>query len=220
MSRLSTGKATSTDWPSSVRPRWTPHEPSHRAGSAVSRCLTPRAGARRSGSTSICPSRRSGGSLRRWAHCLFLGTSSGLGRLFRYERCDCGRAARVDVCNQSREQGRLQSTSSSSTSGQHMADADGQHTADLTCNDGPLDTVAEPTPTDEIAPVVAPPAQPGHAAGRLEGSLLETEEERLRAEVTRLRAEAAASRGLLEERQQQAIPRANAGRCGRGTRGI
>jgi len=129
-----------------------------------------------------------------------------------------------------------------------MAVADGQHTADFTCNDRPLDTVAEPTPTDEIAPVVAPPARPasprsaaefstrpgrdeqtttegdgelaGHAARRLEGSLIETEEERLRAEVTRLRAEAAASRGLLEERQQQANPRANAGGCGRGTRGV
>jgi len=129
-----------------------------------------------------------------------------------------------------------------------MADADGQHMADFTCNDGPLDTVSETTPTDEIAPVVAPPARPapprssaelttrpgrdertttegdgelaGHAARRLEGTLLGTEEERLRAEVTRLRAEAAASRGLLKERQQQANPRANAGGCGRGTRGV
>jgi len=49
---------------------------------------------------------------------------------------------------------------------------------------------------------------------------VETEEKRLRAEVTRLRAEAAASRGFLEERQQQANPRANAGSCGRGTRGL
>jgi len=160
VSRPSTGKATSTDWPSNVRPRWRPQEPSHRAGSAFSRCLTPRAGARSSGSTSICPSRRSGGSLRVWADCLSLGTKSGLGRLSCDGRCDFGRAARVDVCNHSREQGRLQSTSFSSTSGQHTADADGQHTADFTCNDGPLDTGAEPTPTDEIAPVAAPPARP------------------------------------------------------------
>jgi len=38
--------------------------------------------------------------------------------------------------------------------------------------------------------------------------------------VTRLHAEAAASRGFLEEGQQQANPRANAGGCGRGTRGV
>jgi len=129
-----------------------------------------------------------------------------------------------------------------------MADEDGQHMADFTCNDGPLDTVAETTPTHAIAPVVAPPARPasprsaaelttrpgrderkttegdgelaGHAALRLEGTLLGTEEERMRAEVTRLRAEAAASRGFLKERQQQTNPRANAGGCGRGTRGL
>jgi len=111
-------------------------------------------------STSICPSRQSGGSLRRLADCLSLGISSGLCRLFRDGRCDCGRAARVDVCNQVREQGRLQSTCSSSTSGQHMSDADGKHPSDFTCNDGPLDIVAELTQTDEIAPVVAPPARP------------------------------------------------------------
>jgi len=129
-----------------------------------------------------------------------------------------------------------------------MADSDGQHMADFTCNDGPMDTVTDPAPADEIAPVVAPPARPtssrsaaelttrpereeratagvnaelaGHVPRRLEGTLPRSEEERLRAEVTRLRAEAAASRGLLEERQQQANPRANAGGCGRGTRGV
>jgi len=58
---------------------------------------------------------------------------------------------------------------------------------------------------------------PGGWRGRC---LLESEKKRLRAEMTRLRAEAAASRGILEERQQQAYPRANAGGCGRGTRGV
>jgi len=103
VSRPSTGKATSVDWPSSARPRSRPHEPSRRAGSAVSRCLTPRAGARSTGSTSTCPSRRSGGSPRPWADCLCLGTSSGLFRLFHGGRCDCGRAVRVDAYTQPRD---------------------------------------------------------------------------------------------------------------------
>jgi len=126
-----------------------------------------------------------------------------------------------------------------------MAVANAQHTADFTCNGGPLDTVAEAAPTDEIAPVLEPaarPASPRSAAElktrpgrdeqrtkkgdgelvvtssrRVDGTLPRTEEERLQAKVTRLCAEAAASRGLLEEREHQTHPRANSGGCGRGT---
>jgi len=50
--------------------------------------------------------------------------------------------------------------------------------------------------------------------------LLGNEEGQLCSEVTRLRAEAAASRGLLKKRQLQAHLRANIGGCCRGTCGV
>jgi len=125
-----------------------------------------------------------------------------------------------------------------------MADANAQPMADFTCSNGPLDTVAEAAPTDEIGPVLAPAARPAsprsaaelktrpgrdeqrttegdgelvvNSSRRVDGTLPRTKEERLHAEVTRLRTEAAASPGLLEEREHQTHTRANSG-LGRDT---
>ena len=58
----------------------------------------------------------------------------------------------------------------------------------------------------------------GRQARHLEQQPLQTEEDRLRAEVLQLRAEATASRGLFEERSRRASIFSTAG--GRGTRDV
>jgi len=67
-------------------------------------------------------------------------------------------------------------------------------------------------------PVGAERMHSGRLAEHLEHQPLQTEEDRLRAEVLQLRAETAASRGIIEERSRRASIYSSAG--GRGTRGV
>jgi len=116
--------------------------------------------------------------------------------------------------------------------------ADGQDMATFATEDGSFNI--EPANQDNVpgtaliaptqlgeAPVVGRRAAPvgadgsmlsGVLARHLEQQPLQTEEDRLRAEVLQLRAEAAASRGLIEERSRRASHVSTAG--GRGTRGV
>jgi len=68
------------------------------------------------------------------------------------------------------------------------------------------------------APLGADRMLSGRLAEHLKHQPLQTEEDRLRAEVLQLRAEAAASRGLIEEHSRRARIYSTAG--GRGTRGV
>jgi len=124
--------------------------------------------------------------------------------------------------------------------GQDMAsfNADGRDMATFATEDGSVNI--EPANQDDVpgtalvaqtrqgeAPVLGRRAAPvgadgsmlaGGLARPLERQPLQTEEDRLRAEVLQLRAEAAASRGLIEERSRRASIYSTAG--GRGTRGV
>ena len=124
--------------------------------------------------------------------------------------------------------------------GQDMASfiADGQDMATFATEDGSVNI--EPTNHEDVpgtalvaptrqgeAPVLGRRAAPvgadgsmlaGGLARPLERQPLQTEEDRLRAEVLQLRAEAAASRGLIEERNRRASIYSTAG--GRGTRSV
>jgi len=124
--------------------------------------------------------------------------------------------------------------------GQDMAsfNADGQDMATFAHEDGSVNI--EPANQDDVpgtaliaptqqgeAPVVGRRAAPvgadgsmisGGLARHLEQQPLQTEEDRLRAEVLQLRAETAASRGLIEERSRRASLVSTAG--GRGKRGV
>jgi len=116
--------------------------------------------------------------------------------------------------------------------------ADGQDMATFATKDGSVNT--EPANHDDVpgtalnlptgqgdSLVVGRRAAPVGADGsmlsggldrHLEQQPLQTEEDQLRAEVLQLRAEAAASRGLIEERSRRASIFSTAG--GRGTRGV
>jgi len=124
--------------------------------------------------------------------------------------------------------------------GQDMAsfNADGQDMATFATEDGSVNI--EPANQDDVpgtaliaptqpgkAPVVGRRAAPvgayrsmlsGGLARHLEQQPLQTEEDRLRAKILQLRAEAAATRGLIEERSRRASLVSTAG--GRGTRGV
>jgi len=124
--------------------------------------------------------------------------------------------------------------------GQDMAsfNADGQDMATFATEDASVNV--EPANQDDVpgSALIAPTQQgeppvvgrraalvgangsilSGGLARNLEQQPLQSEEDRLRAEVLQLRAEAAASRGLIEEHSRRASLYSTAG--GRGPRGV